>query len=365
MKSIADSATTAAWEAVAEWYHAFFTGVVLTVVTRRSAREAAELVFRIFRRQHLERFLPGLRKLGLEGLPHAVAAAQYHYLSNAIGGVSVEYMYESDRKAWIRYSPPRWIWRGTAICAIPSEVSRAMLLGWHAHNGVSLNNKRLGFVCTKQTVDGQSGLEGYYYEYDHDLAPEERLQFERQSNAPVFDAAKAPTLPTSDWPEARLQKARRNYAIEYVRTTIPEAIQLFGPSEAANLLGLTGRLIGMQFFHETRKAFELSADQDPEAFAKFMVLLARAQGDTSEYDVSDGVVRIRQSTWTLMNGVPNVPSAAFTCWNGLLEGALAAHNHNFELKVSQRLDTGDSVFEWLVTKPRATTPNTQAGDTRT
>ena len=52
-----------------------------------------------FRRQHLEKFLPGLAKLGLSALPHAVACAQYHYLSNHLGGVRVEYMYESDRKA--------------------------------------------------------------------------------------------------------------------------------------------------------------------------------------------------------------------------------------------------------------------------
>ena len=98
-----------------------------------------------------------------------MAAAQYHYLSNWIGGVHVEYMYETDRKAWIRYPPPRWIWKGTAICGVPGEVSRAMLRGWHANNGVALGNPNLGFVCTKQSVDGQDGLEGYYYEYDHPL----------------------------------------------------------------------------------------------------------------------------------------------------------------------------------------------------
>ncbi len=112
-----------------------------------------------------------MKKLGLESLPPAVACAQYHYLSNAIGGVPVEYMYESDRKAWVRYPAPRWIWYGAAICGIPSEVSRGMLRGWHAHNGVTLGNPRLGFVCTKQTVDLQDSLEGYFYEYDRDLAP--------------------------------------------------------------------------------------------------------------------------------------------------------------------------------------------------
>ena len=107
------------WRAIAELYRAFFTGFIMTVITRRNPSDAAELVFRFFRRQHQEYFLPGLVKLGLTDLPPAVAAAQYHYLSNWIGGVRVEYAYESDRKAWIRYPPPRWIWGGTAICAIP------------------------------------------------------------------------------------------------------------------------------------------------------------------------------------------------------------------------------------------------------
>ena len=95
----------------------------------------------------------------------------------------------SDRKAWIRYPPPRWIWRGTAICGVPGEVSRAMLRGWHANNGVSLGNPKLGFVCTKQTVDGQDGLEGYYYEYDHALDVDQRLVFARHLEAPMFDAS--------------------------------------------------------------------------------------------------------------------------------------------------------------------------------
>ena len=161
-------------------------------MSRRGGTDAAELVFRTFRRQHLEKFLPGLAKLGLDRLPHAVACAQYHYLSNHLGGVRVEYMYESDRKAWVRYVPPRWIYEGTAICGVPSEVSRAMLRAWHAHNGVSLGNPRLGFVCTKQTTDGQPGLEGYYYEHDRALEPEERLRFAPGEDGPDFDPAAAP-----------------------------------------------------------------------------------------------------------------------------------------------------------------------------
>ncbi len=188
-----DEATWTRWRSVADLYHAYFTGLILTTVTRRGTADAAEFMFRIFRRQQQERFLPGLVKLGLSGLPPAVAAAQYH-LSSRTGSAACRSStwYESDRKAWIRYPPPRWIWRGTAICGVPGEVFRAMLRGWHANNGVSLGNPRMGFVCTKQSVDGQDGLEGYYCEYDHDLDIDQRLVFARHLEAPLFDPAKAP-----------------------------------------------------------------------------------------------------------------------------------------------------------------------------
>ena len=68
--------------AVSVLYQALLTGLVLTLVTRRGEEQAAEFVFRLFRRQHLEKFRPGLAKLGLDRLPHAVACAQYHFLSN-------------------------------------------------------------------------------------------------------------------------------------------------------------------------------------------------------------------------------------------------------------------------------------------
>ncbi len=69
MTAAADSAQEAQWKrwrAVADLYHAYFTGLILTVVTRRGTADAAEFVFRVFRRQQQERFLPGLEKLGLE-----------------------------------------------------------------------------------------------------------------------------------------------------------------------------------------------------------------------------------------------------------------------------------------------------------
>ena len=71
----ADEAKWLRWRSVAELYHACFTGLILCVATRRGTTDAAEFVFRVFRRQQQERFLPGLEKLGLSHLPPAVAAA--------------------------------------------------------------------------------------------------------------------------------------------------------------------------------------------------------------------------------------------------------------------------------------------------
>lgn len=334
------------WRSVADLYHAYFTGLILTVVTRRGATDAAEFVFRVFRRQQQERFLRGLEKLGLNHLPPAVAAAQYHYLSNWIGGVSVEYMFESNRKAWIRYPPPRWIWRGTAICGVPGEVSRAMLRGWHANNGVSLGNPKLGFVCTKQSVDGQDGLEGYYFEYDHALDIDQRLVFARHLEAPRFDPATAPALPVANWPKPRLEKAYRNYAMEYVRTAAPVMVQLFGPEDAGYLLHLTGKLIGMQYFDEIARGLSASRGAAKD-FAVFMRALFEAQDDVADSNESGGAFEIRQQTWKLMADVTDYHPACARALEGLFEGLAAGCGRG--IAVHRRLAAGGGPpFVWSI-----------------
>ena len=43
--------TPEAMEAVGEWYHAWFIGIILTTLSRRGEDDAAELVLRVFRQQ--------------------------------------------------------------------------------------------------------------------------------------------------------------------------------------------------------------------------------------------------------------------------------------------------------------------------
>ncbi len=324
-------AAPAGYKAVARLYNALMTGLVLTLVTQKDAEAARCFVFAHFRRQHLEKFLPGLKKLGLDTLPHAVACAQYHYFSNALGGVKTEYMPQSDRKAWVRYPPPRWIWQGAAICGVPRAVNEAMLHGWHGHNGVSLGNPRLGFVCTGQTVNGDPGLEGYYYEYDHDLAPDKRVRFASGEHAPRFDPARAPKLDSADWPAERLAKVERSYAMEYVRSLLPSMHELFGADEAGALVGRAARLIGLQYYDEIAALLGVHGN-GTEDFARLLGALAAAQGE----DVEVEGAAVTQRGWRLMADVSEA-DAMFGAWNALWEGALAVHNRGLKL-VTERQD---------------------------
>ena len=320
----------AGYRAIATLYNAWMTGLVLSLVSRRGSAVAREFVFRHFRQQHLEKFLPGLQKLGLDVMPHAVACALYHYHSNALGGVKTEFFRESDRKAWVRYPPPRWIWRGTAICAIPREVNEAMLHGWHGHNGVSLGNPRLGFVCTGQTVNGDAGLEGYYFEYDRPIAESERVRFAQGERMPHVDAEALPRLEAASWPPERLHKTHRSYAMEYVRTFFPVLAEQLGSMLAMAEIARTARLVGLHYFEET---CEQMGARD---FGTYLAQILAAQGEQIEIEANGST--LHQQGWHLMRGVyfahPQARDAALAAWGELWRGALAAYDRRLNLSIA-------------------------------
>ncbi|MDF3075302.1 MAG: hypothetical protein K0S54_2969 [Alphaproteobacteria bacterium] len=335
------SQDSAGYKAVAKLYNALMTGVVLTLVSQRGNDPARQFVQAHFRRQHLEKFLPGVKKLGLDRLPDAVACAQYHYLSNALGGVKTEYVRESDAKAWVRYPPPRWIWQGTAICGVPTEVNAAMLYGWHGHNGVSLGNPRLGFVCTGLTTDGDPGLEGYYFDHGHPIAEHERVRYARDERMPRFDPAQAPRLDVASWPDERLAKVERAYAVEYLRSLVPTLTELFGEQEMAAIFGRTARLIGMQFYDDIASLLGV-AEKTPQAFVDLVAALLRGSGE----NVEAGRNELRQSGWKVMAGI-DAPVAALAAWNELIVGMLSVHDRFATLALEDRRARDGSVV-WRI-----------------
>jgi hypothetical protein len=220
-----------------------------------------------------------------------------------------------------------------------------MLQGWHANNGVVLGNPRLGFVCTGQTVDGQPGLEGYYKEWDHDLAPEERLQLSPNERCPAFDPARAPKLPESAWPEERLRKVLRNYSMEYITSIVPETVAALGPEEGGQLAATAARLIGMHTFDGIAS---LLGGVEPGAagFAKAFARLAAGQGDDAELRQEASTIMVRQTSWRLMAEQGSLSPAVFDAWNELWVGAALAHDRFMRIDVTERRDRGDAYWAW-------------------
>jgi len=353
---MATAADVAAYRAVGTLYNALMTALVLGLLTRRGEETAREYVFRHFRRQHLEKFLPGLQKLGLAGEPDAPACALYHYHSNALGGVKTGYLRESDNKAWVRYPPPRWIWRGTAIAAVPHSVSAAMLHGWHGHNGVSLGNPGLGFVCTGMTVDGMPGLEGYYFDCGRPLKEDERVRFAYgKEEMPRIDWATQPELETASWPEERRQRTFRSYALEYLRTMLPTLQELLAADGAQQELGRVARLVGLQFHEETARDVDLPTDvergdlQSARDFGRWLSAIQAASGEEIETSERPGVVVVRMHGWRAVRDLAlPLPLAAFDAWNELWLGAAAAHDRFLNVQTIRAFGSRGWEIAWHI-----------------
>ena len=328
--------------AQAAMHHAYLLGLQLMISTNKGPEVMGDWMFRLFRRQHLEKFLSSFDKLGLSGLPDAVACARYHVMSNSIGGVPVEYMYESDNKAWVRFRYPRWMYHGPTICGVPQQVSQGFLDGWYAHNGVSLGNARLGFVCVSEDMTGEFGLCGYFKEYDHDLKDHERLQFARGELPPPYKADEQPLLPTGEWSEERLQKANRNYAMDYIRNGLCELVKVIGEEETILLGGKAARLIGLQYCAATREMVG-TTDGDTDAAAEYLTRMFEGMGDTVETNACDGQVELRHSGLRITRGLDEQEALRILrVWVQIWQGALSS----FQAMKAAETSIGEGEILW-------------------
>ena len=338
------TANITAIAAQAELHHQYLLGLELMVSTREGPQVVGDWMFRLFRRQHEDKFLSSFRKLGLDGLPDAVACAKYHVLSNGVGGVAVEYMEESDTKAWVRFRYPRWMYDGAVICGVPVEASRGFLRGWYGQNGVSLGNPRLGFVCVSEDMTGQFGLCGYFREYDHDLSEDERLVFAPDERPPPFDPAKQPEPPAGEWTEERLAKANRNYAVEYIRNGVRELVNVLGRERALELGTLAARLTGLQHYRHMADAVG-ARDGDHWDAARFLADMFTGMGDGVEVAHQKQKSCIRQDGLRIVRDLPEEEAAdLLACWVELWRGAVHSQRTLMSVQVTR---SGDGL-EWCV-----------------
>ena len=334
------SMTNQAIDAQAVMHHQYLLGLQLMVATTKGPDIVGDWMFRLFRRQHEEKFLSSFEKLGLADLPHAVASARYHVLSNSMGGVAVEYMEESDTKAWVRFRFPRWMYDGATICGVPVEASRGFLRGWYAQNGVSLGNPRLGFVCVSEDMTGEFGLCGYFREYDHNLAEDERLQFARDETPPPFDPDQQPKPPDQDWSSERLAKANRNYAMEYIRNGSKALVEVIGRDETRALGGKAARLIGLQTFQRLA-AMVGARDGTAADAASFLATMFEGMGDTCtvKIDPDGSGATVHQSGLRILRGLDDDHSEdLLACWIELWRGTLNSHRIRKTCTVERNAD---------------------------
>lgn len=266
-------------DTIARFWNLHWSAIQLTILREKGERDLADFKFSILRRHQRSYFLEGLKKLGIDrSLPPAVVAGRYHYLSNMLGGLPMEYVEESPRKVWIRYLPPAWSFAGSSLFAVPSSVQRAMFAGWHPYNGESLGCLRLGFVVTKVFQDGEPYDEGYFLEYDRELAPDERIQFRPVTVSPDFDPARAPTLDPAVWPKERLWRAKRNFAQGYVENAIRTALEMYGVHKAAAFIAQAARLCAVQYFNEFRDLLRIRGSKAAD-FVQMFGLLCQLAGE--------------------------------------------------------------------------------------
>lgn len=319
-----DPIQAARWDAARELHHRYFIGLILFVLQKHGTDAAAGMMQRTFERQRGQKFLQSIEKLGLAGLPPAETAAKYLYLANKLGGVLVECAVESPEKAWIRYPTPRWMYDGTAICAIPPEVSTAPMRGFHSQIGATLGVESLGYVCVGQTAEGHPGLEGFFIDRGRPLAPHERLGFEPDHPRPDYDPAQFPTV---DWPEERLLKVKRNYAVTYLTNALPALIEVLGARDAGEAGHGAGVRIGLHYYGRLRDMMGEAGD-----FGDFLLALLSGMDETAGREDAHTVA---QTGWRTMRGREDRFDPLLRAWSGLIEGCLLVHDRTRRFRVER------------------------------
>lgn len=280
---------------------AFFSKMfsALTAVTFREKGEAAanKLWFEVLTNHQGDRYEEGLRKLGIHEDPPAVAAAKYHYFTNIIGGLDMEYVEESPKKVWIRYRAPMWMYAGVAMIAMPASVRRTVFSSWHPRNGKYMNCPRLGYVGTKFSMEGDPYDEGYFVEYDHDIEESQTMRYEVALHTPEFDPATAPKLDPELWPEARILKARPKFSSGYVQATVDSLYGTYGEFASHQLVASASRLLAVQLTPELAAKADVAGRSVADVVTFHERLLTAARRDVSVTQLDDDTYRLDIGTY--------------------------------------------------------------------
>jgi hypothetical protein len=343
-----------AWRCGAAYglWTSLWTGITLACLRTHGQEAIVELELSSLRRHQRKHFLPGLAKLGLGDAPtDAIRCGRYHYFSNTLGGLPMEYVEESPRKVWVRYRPPFWIGDGvTQPCAGPaalgSAFGRAAFRGWHARNGAALGNPRLAFVQTQKLTDGDPWDAGYFLEADCDLEPDETYQRRPGEWGPRFDPAAAPKLPHADWPAERRMRALRSYAVDHTATRFTVLAEMLGVGAAAAVVEHAFRTVLAQRSIELPRALGLGPVETPLDAARFAAAVRALLDDPVEIEEGAGEAVLRSASSRMWRDEPVPLSAIDAAIASAWSATLPLHAPGLRCRLVRALSAGDACDEW-------------------
>lgn len=336
LRARTDLANTFAWQMV--------SGITAMCYREKGEAILVEIWRRLLSSEQRDRFLAALDKLEIRDNPPAVTAAFYHYFSNKIGGLNMQVVVESPRKAWIRYMAPWGSYPGMAALAVPPSVRRTILSTWHPRNGELLGCPRLGWVATKFVAEGHPYDEGYFYEYDHDLRPEERFRVEHVEKSPEFIPENAPVLNPETWPEARILKGGYNYSVDYVRHVIAIVYELLGVHAANDVIRAAVRLLAAQFTPALVAATGHPGKDALSVLNVFGAIFAAFRNEVSvEGDEKRAVLRLKGFTPFTDKEDSELRSSIYEFF------AMAVRQRNGHLKLERAPLSADGTEVWTLT----------------
>ena len=284
------------------------------MVHRQGTARTAEVVRRTFRRQHLEKFLPGLEKLGLRRPARR----------RRVRPVPLPLQRPRRRQGRVDRRVRHQVVGPLPAAAVDLGRRRRVRRADRGQPGDALGLAR----PQRRDARQRSPRLRRHVADDRRRRRARRLlrrggprRSRRTSACGSRPARRRPgpagELPTVSWDAERLAKVERNYAMDYVRSLLPELCAVLGPADAAAVGRLAGRQIGMQYH-------DIVVDLLDMADAP-LGRRARAAGG------GDGRGRRRSTATSCRSrrgGWPpgeTWPPEAFEAWNGLWEGFAALH----------------------------------------
>ena len=320
-----DSLAPARWslqrqcDFISNLYWLWVGGMTVVTLFQHGEETVVRWRFKMLNRHQSGHFIEGLKKLGIDPdkEPAAVVAAKYHYFSNGLGGIDLEMVVESPKKAWIRYNSP-YVPDGTGWLANPPSVGRAPFEGWHPFNGVRLNKPRLGFVLCRGFADGEPYAEGYFLEYDHDLSEEERFRFDPSETMPPFDRETAPRLDPEVWPPDRISRSKRNFGRGYVEESILSLYELLDAATIEKIVRKSYEGIAIQYGRQLLEEMGINGS-NAGALASFMKHLTDMTGDEAELSSPSPDKHILRTTRRRLFEVQKAPVEIHRAMFGFVE----------------------------------------------